>query len=417
MKDIIIPELVESIESGTISAWLVGVGDSVKEGDPIIELETDKIVVEVPAPADGTITEILAEDFEDVAVGQVVGKMDESGQASEEDSQEDQPVGEADSTEKEEPAEEKKEQDTTQTDRSTAEEEGRPDMPEASPAARKDARETGKSIQQETKQEAKPSKQAEPATSKTNYSQEATEANERPEDPRKPVTVERFSRRRQAIARNLVEAQDTMAMLTTFNEIDMTNIMALRKEVQDEFVKENDIKLGFMSFFTKAVISGLRAYPAINSELQGDNLILKEYYDIGVAVSTDEGLVVPVVRDADKKTFAQIEESIAELAQKARDNKLALEDMQGGTFTITNGGIFGSTFSTPIINMPQAAILGMHNIVKRPVAMEDGTVEVRPIMQVALTYDHRIVDGKDAASFLSHVSKLLSDPKKLLLNG
>lgn len=404
MKDIVIPDLVESIDSGTISAWLVQEGDVVQEGDPIIELETDKIVVNINAEANGTIAEIIKGDFEDVAVGEVVGKIDQSGNST-------SAPGERNESQEStalDPAEEESKEAASVQKQAVVE--TRPDSPAAPPAARKQARETGQDLQTGS-QAPKASTQA------GKFSDDATKPAERPENPMKPVKVERFSRRRQTIAANLVEAQQTMAMLTTFNEVDMTEIMAFRKEVQEEFVAENDIKLGFMSFFVKASVGALKKFPAINSELQGNELHLKEYYDIGVAVSTDDGLVVPVVRDTDKKNFAQIEQDIAELAGKAREGRLALDDMQGGTFTITNGGIFGSTFSTPIINMPQAAILGMHNIVKRPVAMSDGSVEVRPMMQVALTYDHRIVDGKDAAGFLTYLTKLLNNPKKLLIEG
>jgi 2-oxoglutarate dehydrogenase E2 component (dihydrolipoamide succinyltransferase) len=226
----------------------------------------------------------------------------------------------------------------------------------------------------------------------------------------------RMSRRRQTIARRLVEAQQTAAMLTTFNEADMSTVIELRNRRKEGFQERHGVKLGFMSFFTKAAIGALKAFPKINAELRGDELILKHYYDIGVAVNTDEGLVVPVVRDADKKTFADIEREIGELALKARERRLALEDLQGGTFTITNGGIFGSLVSTPILNAPQVAILGMHKIQERPVVV-DGEIQARPMMYLALSYDHRIVDGADAVSFLVRIKELIEDPASLLIEG
>jgi 2-oxoglutarate dehydrogenase E2 component (dihydrolipoamide succinyltransferase) len=225
-----------------------------------------------------------------------------------------------------------------------------------------------------------------------------------------------MSRRRQTIARRLVEAQQTTASLTTFNEVDLSAVMELRKRRQDAFVERYGVKLGFMSFFTKAVIAGLRAFPRLNAEIQGDEFVLKQFYDIGIAVGAEEGLVVPVVRDADHKSFAEIERTIGELGKKARDGKLALEDLQGGTFTITNGGIFGSMLSTPILNPPQVGILGMHNIVQRPMVV-DGEIRIRPMMYVALTYDHRIVDGREAVQFLVRVKQMLEDPEAMLLEG
>ncbi|HEX8906407.1 MAG TPA: dihydrolipoyllysine-residue succinyltransferase, partial [Longimicrobiaceae bacterium] len=229
-------------------------------------------------------------------------------------------------------------------------------------------------------------------------------------------TRQRMSRRRQTIAKRLVEAQHTTASLTTFNEVDLSAVMELRKRRQDEFVKKHGVKLGFMSFFTKAVIGALKTFPRLNAEIQGDEIVLKSYYDIGIAVGAEEGLVVPVVRNADRKSFAELEREIGELGKKARDGKLTLEELQGGTFTITNGGIFGSMLSTPILNPPQVGILGMHNIVERPVVV-NGEITIRPIMYVALTYDHRIVDGSEAVRFLVTVKQLLEDPLAMLIEG
>ena len=225
-----------------------------------------------------------------------------------------------------------------------------------------------------------------------------------------------MSRRRQTIARRLVEAQHTAAMLTTFNEVDMSAVMELRKRRRDAFKERHGVGLGFMSFFTKAVIGALKQYPRLNAEIQGDEIVLKQYYDIGIAVSTDEGLVVPVIRDADRLSFAAIEREIAELAEKARDRRLSLEDLQGGTFTITNGGVFGSLLSTPILNGPQVGILGMHKIEERPIAL-NGQVVIHPMMYLAVSYDHRIVDGAEAVGFLVRIKELLEDPETLLLEG
>ncbi|MGO2695525.1 2-oxoglutarate dehydrogenase complex dihydrolipoyllysine-residue succinyltransferase [Bavariicoccus seileri] len=426
MKDIIIPEIAESIQNGTISAWLVNVGDTIKEGDPILELETDKIAVEVNAEASGTLAEILKGDLEDVDVGEIVGKIElgttDKQSADEKEESEQEPV------EKEErKKEDLKIEDSKKDDSKIEEKAGKIEAnhsestrksltPEGSPSSRRERRWNKDAKQSSGEKKVLDETQATQATKETTSSEKVQSDNRR-DDPKKPVTIEKFSRRRQTIASRLVEAQRTMAMLTTFNEVDMTNIIDLRKEVQEDFISAYDTKLGFMSFVVKAAVGALKAVPALNSELDGQNLILKEYYDISVAVSTDDGLVVPVIRECDHKNFGAIEKDLASLAEKARTGKLALEDMQGGTFTITNGGVFGSTFSTPIINMPQAAILGMHNIVKRPVAMPDGTVQIRPMMQLALTYDHRIVDGKEAATFLTYFTKLLADPKKLLLEG
>jgi 2-oxoglutarate dehydrogenase E2 component (dihydrolipoamide succinyltransferase) len=227
----------------------------------------------------------------------------------------------------------------------------------------------------------------------------------------------KMSRRRQTIAKRLVEVQHTAAMLTTFNEVDMTAIMDLRKKRKDAFFEKHDVRLGFMSFFTKAVVAALKKYSLLNAEIQGDELVVKKFYDIGIAVAAPEGLVVPVVRDANQKSFAEIEREIGNLGKKARDNALTLKDLQGGTFTITNGGVFGSLMSTPILNAPQVGILGMHKIQTRPIAVDNDRIENRPMMYIALSYDHRIVDGKEAVSFLAMIKELLEDPESLLLEG
>ena len=410
MKEIRVPELAESITEGTISEWLVQKGDQVNQGDPIVELETDKVNIEVNSDYTGVLAEVLFEEGEDVEVGDVIARVDESGEAGATPSEattEEAPAAE------EAPAKQEAEPAVAKTTDSA-------DVI-ASPAARKRARELGidlsavqardplgrirpEDVEAAKAQASKPAaKPAAPAVEKTEFE--------------KPVERIRMSRRRQTIAKRLVEAQHTAAMLTTFNEVDLTEVMKLRNARKDAFFEKNDVKLGFMSFFTKAVVGALKEFPLLNAEIQGDEIVKKLFYDIGIAVSTEEGLVVPVVRDADKLDFAGIEQEIMNLALKARDNKLSLEDLQGGTFTITNGGIFGSMLSTPILNAPQVGILGMHNIQKRAVVMPDDSIEVRPMMYIALSYDHRIVDGKDAVRFLVRVKEMLEDPFDLLLHG
>ncbi|WP_156854691.1 2-oxoglutarate dehydrogenase complex dihydrolipoyllysine-residue succinyltransferase [Oceanobacillus sp. AG] len=421
MQDIKIPELAESITDGTIAEWLVKEGEKVEKGDPLIELETDKVNVEVNSEFTGVITEILTPEGEDVTVGDVVGKLDENAEAgatsTSEQKQEKAPVKEEAPAPKEETeaAPEVVESEETGTNGVIA-----------TPAARKRARELNidlssiapvdplgrvrpedveRAAQQQIAAAEKAQKQAEAAPK-----QEKTEFT-------KPVERVKMTRRRQTIARNLVNVQQEAAMLTTFNEIDMSAIMKLRAERKDKFLEKNGVKLGFMSFFTKAVVGALKEFPLLNAEIQDNELVIKKFYDIGIAVSTEEGLVVPVVRDADRLDFAGVEREIMNLGIKARENKLSLSDLQGGTFSITNGGIFGSMLSTPILNAPQVGILGMHNIVKRAVVMPDDTIEVRPMMYLALSYDHRIVDGKDAVQFLVRIKQMLEDPYDLLLEG
>ncbi|MBM7647738.1 2-oxoglutarate dehydrogenase E2 component (dihydrolipoamide succinyltransferase) [Bacillus ectoiniformans] len=416
MAEIKVPELAESITEGTIAQWLKQPGDYVEKGEYIVELETDKVNVEVISEEAGTIKELKAGEGDTVEVGQVIAVVEEgAGNGSTEAPAE--PKAEA-------PKEEPKKEEPKQEAPAPKEEESK-QRPIASPAARKLAREKGidltevptvdpmgrvrkqdvESFSSQPKQEAAPKQeqQAKPAAPK--------------QDDGKPVVRERMSRRRQTIAKRLVEVQQTAAMLTTFNEIDMTAIMELRKRKKDKFYEDHDVRLGFMSFFTKAVVAALKKYPYVNSEIDGNEVILKKFYDIGVAVSTEDGLVVPVVRDCDRKNFAEIEGDILGLALKARDNKLALGDLQGGSFTITNGGVFGSLLSTPILNGPQSGILGMHTIQTRPVAIDKDRMENRPMMYVALSYDHRIIDGKEAVGFLKMVKELIENPEDLLLEG
>lgn len=415
MVEVKVPELAESITEGTIAKWLKNVGEKVNKGDDIVELETDKVNVQIAAEDEGVLTEIKKGEGATVEVGEVIAVLDPNAAP-----------GEAPKA----APEAKKEEAQQEAQAPKAEAPAAAEAAEsherlvATPAARKLARELGIDLKtvaasdplgrirpEDVKREAtKPAaSQAQPAASAT--------APKATENPAKPVERVRMTRRRQTIATRLVEAQHTAAMLTTFNEVDMTAIMDVRARRKDAFMKKHDVKLGFMSFFTKAVVGALKEFPLLNAEIQGTDLLIKKFYDIGIAVSTDEGLVVPVVRDADRKTFAEIERDIADLAVKARSGKLTLADLQGGTFTITNGGTFGSLISTPILNAPQVGILGMHKIQYRPVAIDKETMEIRPMMYLALSYDHRIVDGKEAVSFLVKVKELLEDPESLLLEG
>lgn len=420
MKEIKIPELAESITEGTIAEWLVKKGDKIEKGDPVVELETDKVNVEVNSDFAGVIVEIVSGEGDDVEVGDVIAKVDENGEAGGDTSKEEEAP-------KEEPKEEKKEEPSKELKESPKKEEKSDDSKQdvvASPAARKRARELGIDLgsinprdplgrirPEDVDAAAKGSSENEKPTKKEQVkSADKTEFD-------KPVERIKMSRRRQTIAKRLVEVQHESAMLTTFNEVDMTAVMNLRSKRKENFVKKHDVKLGFMSFFTKAVVGALKEFPLINAEIQGNELVLKKFYDIGIAVSTDDGLVVPVVRDADRLDFAGVEREIGNLGKKAQNKELQMNDLQGGTFTITNGGTFGSMLSTPILNAPQVGILGMHNIIKRAMVMPDDSIEVRPMMYLALSYDHRVVDGKEAVQFLVRIKQLLEDPYDLLLEG
>jgi 2-oxoglutarate dehydrogenase E2 component (dihydrolipoamide succinyltransferase) len=451
VPEIHVPELGESVTEATVGQWMKQEGEAVNAGETLVELETDKINFEVEAEEDGVLEKIAHPEGDEVTVGESLGTIGEGSGG-----------GVEQSAASEEPAQGG--QDTTTAGAATAagsteaggdsETNGHRESEEAaeevsgraSPAVRKLAEEygvdlasvsgsgTGGRITKEdverllrsgsgaqsgaqsggqATQEAPPAPSPAPETSQpSGDGQAAPSANGRADREERV----RLSRRRQTIAQRLVEAQQNAAMLTTFNEVDMTAVMELRKRRKEDFQERTGVKLGFMSFFTKAAIGALKAFPEINAELQGNELVYKNYYDIGMAVNTEEGLVVPVVRDADNLSFAGIEEKIGELATKARDGKLGLQELQGGTFTITNGGIFGSLVSTPILNAPQSAILGMHKIQERPVAV-DSQVEIRPMMYLALSYDHRVVDGRGAVSFLVRIKELIEDPETLLLEG
>jgi 2-oxoglutarate dehydrogenase E2 component (dihydrolipoamide succinyltransferase) len=421
--EIHVPELGESVADATVGRWLKQEGEAVKSGEPLVELETDKINFEVEAEQDGVLESISKGEGETVNVGETIGTIgDGAAPEQAEEEQEEQPQAE-------QPEAEDAGDETSNGHREVEDGAGR-----ASPSVRRLAQEyevdltevsgsgsggriTRDDVERlirEQSRPAAPEKTEEPERDGKGEAQPAPAASE---DGRAALEERvRVSRRRQTIAQRLVESQQTAAMLTTFNEVDMSAVMELRRRRKESFQERTGARLGFMSFFTKAAIGALKAFPKVNAELQGSELVLKKYYDIGVAVSTDEGLVVPVIRDADHKNFAEIEQGIADLATKAREGKLTLEDLRGGTFTITNGGIFGSLVSTPILTMPQVAILGMHKIQDRPVVV-DGEIVVRPMMYLALSYDHRVIDGAEAVSFLVRIKELVEDPESLLLEG
>ena len=422
--EIRVPPLGESVVEATVGRWAKQQGDAVAKDELLVELETDKITVEVAAQKAGVLGKVEKAEGDTVAVNDLLGLIEE-GQAS---------AAKVDAVASTPSAPEAEKAPVVAADAGHGE-------TQTSPAARAIAAEHGIDlgsltgsgpngrITKEDVLKAAGEKTAGRAAAPPAPSAVATAATPpaaRPAPaPSAPVRAEvgpdreirqRMTRRRQTIARRLVEAQQTSASLTTFNEVDLSRVSDLRKRRQDAFVKKHGLKLGFMSFFTKAAIGALRQFPRLNAEIQGDEIVLKRYYDIGIAVGTEEGLVVPVVRDADRKSFADIEREIGELAVRARDGKLSLEEIQGGTFTITNGGIYGSMLSTPILNSPQVGILGMHNIVERPVVV-NGQIEVRPMMYLALTYDHRIVDGSEAVRFLVTVKQMIEDPETMLLEG
>ena len=452
--EINVPELGESVTEATVGKWLKSEGEEVTAGEPLVELETDKVNFEVEAEQDGVLESIAKGEGEDVGVGEVIGTIgegdgaasqpddgEESEQAAEEAEQAEDEAAQAEA-EEEEGSETKVAPEAQETESEQAEIDESDGHREdggvrASPTVKRLAQEydinlaqvsgsgaggrvTKDDVERQIREQSRGSDHQEApaqAPERDGQGEERQASEEAPaaQDGREERV--RLSRRRQTIASRLVEAQQTAAMLTTFNEVDMKAVMDLRSRRKEEFQERHEgTRLGFMSFFTKASIGALKAFPKINSELQETELVLKHYYDIGVAVNTEEGLVVPVVRDADRKSFAEIESTIAELGSKARDGKLGLEELQGGTFTITNGGIFGSLNSTPILNIPQVAILGLHKIQERPVAV-DGQVEIRPMMYLALSYDHRIVDGADAVQFLVRIKELIEDPETLLLEG
>ena len=433
-EKITVPTLGESVTEATVSKWLKSQGDKVIADEPLVELETDKVNVEVPSPTNGVLGSISVKEGETVNVGSLLGTVDSSASTKvnnteeinnynppDKAKQEIQPkIFEEEKIKKPKKTKQKKIEETVLKldeeeplilDKAHEEKIVQKPNKKVSPAARKMASEakinldsvdgSGKNglILKEDIMSLMGSKPS-PSDRKIKHG---------------PEERVKMTRLRLTIAKRLKEAQENAAMLTTFNEVDMSEVMKMRSLYKEEFQTKYGAKLGFMSFFVKACVIGLKNYPAVNAEIQGEEIVYKNYYNISIAVGTDRGLVVPVLRETDEMSFADIEKNIGELGQKARDGKITIEDLQGGTFTITNGGIYGSMLSTPILNPPQSAVLGMHNIIQRPVVV-DGNVEVRPIMYLALSYDHRIIDGKEAVSFLKIVKESLEQPKRLFLN-
>ena len=414
-----IPAVGESITSGVVSAWHKKSGDFVNEGEPLFTLETDKVSTEIVAEKAGTL-ETKVPEGQEVKIGEVVATIDDSKQPAEQ--KKEAPSKKAPEQKKEaEPSKkptEKKEPVAAAVDRSGPESSRDIGTTTLSPAVRR--------IVEEEKLETEKIRGTGEGGRLTKEDvlaavQERGKAGEKIDTREVQLSGDgRFVRKkmsplRRKIAQQLVIAQHTAAILTTFNECDMSAVQELRRSKQQEFTKKNGVKLGLMSFFVKACVEALKAVPVVNGRIEGDDFIQNNFYDIGVAVGTERGLVVPVVRDADKKSFADVERDIADYAARARDGKLKIEDLQGGTFTITNGGVYGSLFATPILNFPQSGILGMHKIMPRPVAV-DGKVDVRPMMYLALSYDHRAIDGKEAVTFLIKVKECIEDPKKLPLD-
>ena len=413
MTEIRVPTLGESVTEATIGRWFKKAGDSVAVDEPLVELETDKVTIEVPAPSAGVLGEISAKDGETVAVGALLGQITEGA------------AGAAAKPAAALPRPHRLLRHRRQPGQRRPPRSPPADTPLA-PSVRKLSAESGidAATVPGSGKDGRVTKGdmlaaiEKAASAPTPVNQPAAAVQVRAPSPADDAAREervKMTRLRQTIARRLKDVQNTAAMLTTFNEVDMTNVMALRAHYKDVFEKKHGSKLGFMGFFTKACVQALKDIPAVNAEIDGTDLIYKNYYHIGVAVGTDKGLVVPVVRDCDHKSIAEIEKSIADFGRRARDGQLKIDEMQGGTFTITNGGIYGSLMSTPILNAPQSAILGMHKIQERPMAIA-GKVEIRPMMYLALSYDHRVVDGKEAVTFLVRVKESLEDPARLVLD-
>ena len=426
-EKIVVPVLGESISEATVAKWLKKEGDSVEADEPIVELETDKVNLEVPSPITGTLTEINSKDGSVVEVGALLGSVSEKGSAVDKIKE----IKKVSTQPKENnviPLEVSKKQPKVFEEKQDNEDsEESPliltnEIKEVAPQIETISNQTLSPAVRKIVVENKIDVQAIKGTGKDGRILKGDlislmGANPQPSERKVQYGQEeriKMSRLRQTIAKRLKQAQENAALLTTFNEVDMSSIMEMRKENQEDFQNRYGIKLGFMSFFVKACVLALKAFPAVNAEIDGDEIIYKNYYNISFAVGTDKGLVVPVLRNADELSFADIEKNIKEISEKARDGKLTIEDLQGGTFTISNGGVYGSMLSTPILNLPQSGVLGMHNIVERPVAI-DGEVKIRPIMYLALSYDHRIIDGKESVSFLKMIKENLEDPRRLFL--
>jgi 2-oxoglutarate dehydrogenase E2 component (dihydrolipoamide succinyltransferase) len=418
MADIRVPALGESVTEATIGKWFKKPGDPVAVDEPLVELETDKVTIEVPAPAAGVLADIAAKDGETVAVGALLGQIKEGAAAP----------GKASPA----PTGQPEQKTDTTAPINAATEEPRPqtvakpaDAPIA-PSVRRMAAESSIDVStvpgsgkdgRVTKGDMMAAIER-AASTPTPVAQPAAAVQARAPSPADDAAREeriKMTRLRATIARRLKEAQNTAAMLTTFNEVDMSAVMNLRSQYRDLFERKHGVKLGFMGFFVRACVQALKEIPAVNAEIDGGDIVYKNYYHIGVAVGTGKGLVVPVVRECDKKSLAQIELEIADLGRRARDGTLKIEEMQGGTFTISNGGIYGSLMSTPILNAPQSGILGMHKIEERPVVVA-GKIEIRPMMYLALSYDHRLVDGREAVTFLVRVKEILEDPRRLVVD-
>jgi 2-oxoglutarate dehydrogenase E2 component (dihydrolipoamide succinyltransferase) len=408
--EIRVPTLGESVSEATIGRWFKKPGEAVRADEPVVELETDKVTLEVNAPASGTLGDILAKDGETVGPGALLGSIVEGGAAASAPA----PKVEAPKAAAPAPAASAPAATAAPAQAGAAKDHG--------PAVARIAAESGVDASRVpgSGKDGRVTKGDMLAAIATGSAAPAPSAPVQMRAPSAPVDAEReervkMTKLRQTIARRLKDAQNTAAMLTTFNDVDMTAVMSLRNQYKDVFEKKHGTKLGFMGFFTKAVIQALKDVPAVNAEIDGQDLVYKNYYHIGIAVGTEKGLVVPVVRDADDLSVAGIEKKIADFGRRARDGKLSIDEMQGGTFTITNGGIYGSLMSTPILNAPQSGILGMHRIEERPV-VKNGQIVARPMMYLALSYDHRIVDGKEAVTFLVRVKEALEDPARLVLD-
>ena len=427
-EKILVPVLGESITEATVSKWLKNEGEKVEADEPIVELETDKVNLEVPSPVSGVLDSINSKDGSVVEVGAVLGSVSESSTNTNETEEikkieptinennvvKLEPQKELEEIEEPEIFDEKKEEEPLVLTNEVTEKKElniKTDANTMSPAVRKIITENKIDIKsvKGTGKDGRVLKgdlinlmgsNPPPSERKIKYGQEERI---------------KMTRLRQTIAKRLKQAQENAALLTTFNEVDMTNVMDMRKENQEDFQSRYGVKLGFMSFFVKACVVALKNYPAVNAEIEGDEIIYKNYYNISFAVGTDKGLVVPVLKNADELSFANIEKNIKEISEKAKDGKLTIEDLQGGTFTISNGGVYGSMLSTPILNLPQSGVLGMHNIVDRPMVV-DGEIKIRPVMYLALSYDHRIIDGKESVSFLKMIKENLEEPRRLFLD-
>jgi 2-oxoglutarate dehydrogenase E2 component (dihydrolipoamide succinyltransferase) len=427
-EKILVPVLGESITEATVSKWLKNEGEKVEADEPIVELETDKVNLEVPSPVSGVLDSINSKDGSVVEVGAVLGSVSESSTNTNETEEikkieptinennvvKLEPQKELEEIEEPEIFDEKKEEEPLVLTNEVKEKKElniKKDANTMSPAVRKIITENKIDIKsvKGTGKDGRVLKgdlinlmgsNPPPSERKIKYGQEERI---------------KMTRLRQTIAKRLKQAQENAALLTTFNEVDMTNVMDMRKENQEDFQSRYGVKLGFMSFFVKACVVALKNYPAVNAEIEGDEIIYKNYYNISFAVGTDKGLVVPVLKNADELSFANIEKNIKEISEKAKDGKLTIEDLQGGTFTISNGGVYGSMLSTPILNLPQSGVLGMHNIVDRPMVV-DGEIKIRPVMYLALSYDHRIIDGKESVSFLKMIKENLEEPRRLFLD-